>query len=192
MTGGDERPPARATQNLDDARAPDASPGLVDGVQHERGRVDVDRGSGRGAAGVGQANDGRSAHVAAPVGRHARRCVREVAEQRRAAAAAARGVAVDRREPVPPAPLDAAARDDRRGQVALREPRVGDPPGGRAGRRREELERAGALEHRQGDPRLVDPEIGLANAEHAPVVGPLGDGRVHARSGRSGPAAPAG
>ena len=161
--------------------APDAAARFVDGAQHERGRVDVGGRQRPRRGGVGQANDGRSADVAAPVGRHARRLVREVAEQGRATAAAVGGVPVDRREPVPPAPLDAAARDDRRGQVALREPRIGDPPGGRAGRRREELERSRALEHRQGDPRLVDPEVGLANAEHAPVVGPLGYGRVHRR-----------
>ena len=179
VTRRDERPPARATQNLDDARATDASLGLVDGVQHRRRHVDVDRVHRRGRLGVGQAHDGRSAHVAAPIGRHARRCVREVPEERGPAAVAARRVGVDRREPVPPAPLDAAARDDRRGQMALRELGVGDPAGGRAGGRREELERTGPLEHGEGDTRLVDPQISLAHPEDAPVVGPLRDSRVH-------------
>jgi len=58
---------------------------------------------------VGQAHDGRSAHVAAPIGRHARRCVREISKERGPAAVTARRVGVDRREPVPPAPLDSAA-----------------------------------------------------------------------------------
>ena len=79
-----QRPALRPAQDLDDAGAPDAAARFVDGAQHERGRVDVGGRQRPRRGGVGQANDGRSADVAAPVGRHARRLVREVAEQGRA------------------------------------------------------------------------------------------------------------
>ncbi len=86
MAGGHERLPCEPRRIWDEARAADRALGLVDGVQHGRGEIDVDarpgarRGVGRGVL----AGDGRAADVAAPVGRDARRLVRR--SSRRSAA----------------------------------------------------------------------------------------------------------